>query len=285
MPHSIVKQKIMRTMSITFRRQLQAAMLVAATALQVTRTTARLSQVASPTRESSSLSVVCALLVSVLAMGVILVGGPFARKKFSRQKGRNVFSFVVSWWKRRQQGYIRQDDTQDESVVTEVQYYAPPPPIFHHVEESVEEISVASKTRYYEDTPILPQGDEESFVSDLATYVPPPDLVMPESLAAIDLPRNVAAIPPVTTSRREQWSDNGSFQSSLESMDSLVDSCLDLDDMSQLTVPPIDMNPSAVIGEHISFLQRQTREAEREERAMSRQLKKQASYHAQLGPE
>lgn len=198
------------------------------------------------------------LFVAFVALSALLViGGILAGKNIQRKKRRNLFKFFGSWWKRRQQGYIRQDDTAEESVVTEVHSYYPPPTFSSSLEEAVEEVeepSVATKSMYYENTPMLPpRPDDDSLVSEI-TYIPPPDTV----------------IPPSSVSKARQytyrWNEVSSFQSSLESLDSLVESYWDpSDDQSQLSLVPIEMNPSAVIEEHMAFLQRQVKAAAREE--------------------
>ena len=196
------------------------------------------------------------LLVAFAATTALLVGGVLAGKTLQKKKKRRkVFGFLGSWWKRRQQGYIRQDDTQEESVLTEVHSYYPPPAFSSSsLSEENEEVSLASNSVYYENTPMLPpRPDEESIISEAYSYVPPPtpDVIPPSRVAK---------------SRHYHWYDGSSFQSSLESVDSLVESYWDPDDESQLSLVPIDMNPSAVIEEHIQFLQHQTRGSAREER-------------------
>jgi hypothetical protein len=164
-----------------------------------------------------------------------------------------MFASFGNWWKRRQQGYVRQDDTQEESVMTEVNSYCPP-----MFQRNAEEESLASKSQYYDqNSPMLPpRPDEESLVSEAATYYPPP-IVIP-------LPSRFAR-------NKRYWNDSSSFQSSLESFDSLVESDWDPDDASQVTSMPIEMTDSAVIDEHILFLHRQARTTQHDERVVRQQ--------------
>ena len=62
------------------------------------------------------------------------------------------------------------------------------------------------------------------------------------------------------------WNDASSFQSSLESVDSLVESYWDPDDVSEVALMPNAMDDVAVIGEHIQFLHHQARATERSSR-------------------
>lgn len=204
-----------------------------------------------------------ALFLAFAAFSVLLVGGVIAGKQSLQKKNRNPLRFITSWWRRRQQGYIRQDDTQEESVMTSVYSYYPPPSFSTSTspKEAVqeqEEVSTMTKSVYYENSPMLPpRPDEDEFIlSDTCTYIPPPtppDTVIPPSR--------------VSQTRNHYWNDTSSFQSSLESVDSLVESYWDpSDDQSQLScLVPVEMNPSFVIEEHISFLQHQAKEAAREE--------------------
>jgi hypothetical protein len=91
-----------------------------------------------------------------------------------------------------------------------------------------------------------PRPDEESLESKAVTYVPPQG-VMPFR----------------STRSKWYWNDASSFQSSLESVDSLVESYRDPDDANQATLMPIAMEDFAVIDEHIQFLHRQARATER----------------------
>jgi hypothetical protein len=101
-----------------------------------------------------------------------------------------------------------------------------------------------------------PRPNEESLGLEAATYYPLP---------------NVMPLPSYSASGDRYWNDASSFQSSLESVDSLVESCWDPDDVSQVTSMPIEMVDSAVIKEHIQFLQRQARTAQRDEHAVRQQ--------------
>jgi hypothetical protein len=66
-----------------------------------------------------------------------------------------------------------------------------------------------------------------------------------------------------STRSKGYWNDASSFQSSLESVDSLVESYWDPDDASEAALMPIAMEDFAVIDEHIQFLHRQARATER----------------------
>lgn len=198
------------------------------------------------------------ILLAFAAVSVLVVSGVLAGKSLQKNKNRrNPFKFLSSWWKRKQQGYIRQDDTQEESVITEVHSYYPPPAFSTStsseesmVQEEEESVSVMTKSIYYANSPILPpRQDEDSLVSE-RTYIPPTHDMIPPS----------RIISKTRTSRR----GDSSFQSSLESVDSLVESYWDpSDDQSQLSLVPIEMNPSAVIQEHMAFLERQANFEER----------------------
>jgi hypothetical protein len=195
-----------------------------------------------------------AFLVTFCMTGMLVVGGVTARNNHSNKKRRRMFACFGNWWKRRHQGYIRQDDTQEESVMTEVYSYHPP-----GFQRSMEEESLASESQCYDqNSPMLPppRPDEESVVSEAATYFPPP---------------NAMPLPSRSPRSSRYWNDASSFQSSLESVDSLVESCWDPDDVSLVTSMPIELADSAVIKEHIQFLQRQARTTERDERAVRQQ--------------
>lgn len=195
--------------------------------------------------ETSSLSCI-AFLVAFAGTGVLVMGGVFAHKNPPKKEGRLMSFFFGGWWKRHQRGYIRQDNTQEESVMTEVYSYYPP--VFRY--DIVEEESLASMSQYYENSPMLPpRPDEESLESMAVTYVPPPG-VMPFR----------------STWSQGYWNDASSFQSSLESVDSLVESYWDPDDASEVALMPDAMEDFAVIGEHIQFLHRQARATERASR-------------------
>jgi hypothetical protein len=204
-------------------------------------------------------AVTSTLIVGAVVV-VVVAGKPSSTQQ--KKKRRNLFQFLRSWWRRRQQGYIRQDDTAEESVMTEVHSYYPPPAFGLLSQDSFveqqQEPSIASKTMYYEHTPMLPpRYDDESLVSEI-TYIPPsphPAKVAPESPPPPSSSASKSCTTPTRKTRR-LWNDYSSFQSSLESLDSLVESYWDpSDDCSQQM--SFDMEPSAVMKEHLEFLRQQ----------------------------
>jgi hypothetical protein len=201
-----------------------------------------------------------AVMSTLIVGAIVVVGGkPNTQQK---KKRRNLFQFLRSRWRRRQQGYIRHDDTAEESVMTEVHSYYPPPTFGLLSQDSFveqqQEPSVASKTRYYEHTPMLPpRYDDESLVSEI-TYIPPSPPAKLE-LESPPPPSSTSASKSRTPTQktRRLWNDYSSFQSSLESLDSLVESYWDpSDDCSQQM--SFDMEPSAIMKEHLEFLRQQT---------------------------
>jgi len=173
-----------------------------------------------------------------------------------KKKKRTLFGRVRRWWARRRKGaYVAHH--HEEELANQIGPYTNEELVdTFSVEEDLDSCCqglLANGSPLFDSSPLLSKGDGSSSNSTAT----------PELASYATIPVNVEEIPERGVHNFNRKTTQDSKQASLESLDSLAGSYVDMDDEESLETPKMANTRSPVesddsLGEHVNFLRVQT---------------------------